>query len=73
MQGDAYYNRLGPLDPAWRDGDSVWSLSPPEELQAATDHVREMEEAGKLADWISDHEPQRRQIGQITYLRAVRR
>lgn len=35
LQADAYYDRLGPLDAAWRDGDSVWSLSPAEELKAA--------------------------------------
>lgn len=73
LQGDAYFDRLGPLEAAWRDGDSVWSLSPPEELQAAIIRVREMEDAGALADWVSDHEPQRRQTGQITYLRAIRR
>ncbi len=73
LQGDAYFDRLGPLDPAWRDGDSVWSLSPPEELEAACTRVREMEAAETLADWVKEHDEQRRRTGQITYLRAVRR
>ncbi|MDD9903009.1 MAG: methyltransferase domain-containing protein [Rhodospirillaceae bacterium] len=73
LQGDAYFDRLGPLDAAWRDGDSVWSLAPPEELEAAITRVRTMEEAGSLAAWVSEHEAQRLNTGQITYLRAIRR
>lgn len=73
LQGDAYFDRLGPLDAAWRDGDSVWALAPPTELEAACTHVRKMEARGALADWVADHDEQRRRTGQITYLRAVRR
>jgi ubiquinone/menaquinone biosynthesis C-methylase UbiE len=73
LQGDAYFNRLGPLDPAWRDGDSVWSLAPPEELAAACQRVRDLEDAGSLAKFVAEHEAQRLAIGQITYLRAIRR
>ena len=72
LQGDAYYDRLGPLDPAWRDGDSVWSLAPPDELAAAVAKVEALEAAGELRDYIEDHEGQRRRIGQITYIRAMR-
>lgn len=73
LQGEAYYDRLGPLDPAWRDGDSVWSLAPSAELDAAIDRVREMEASGTLADYVTGHDKQRRTTGQITYLRAIRR
>lgn len=73
LQGDAYFDRLGPLDPAWRDGDSVWSLAPPQELRAACQRVQDLEEAGSLDSWVTDHEPQRLRTGQITYIRAIRR
>jgi ubiquinone/menaquinone biosynthesis C-methylase UbiE len=72
LQGDAYFDRLGPLDRAWRDGDSIWTLSPPDELEAACRRVRDMEAAGTLADFVAGHDSQRRATGQVTYLRAVR-
>ncbi len=73
LQGDAYFNRLGPLDAAWRDGDSVWSLAPPEELKLACQRVQNMEDDGTLADYVNDHNAQRLATGQITYLRATLR
>lgn len=73
LQGDAYFNRTGPLDPAWRDGDSVWSLAPPEELDAACTQVRDMENAGTLTAYVADHDAERLTIGQITYLCAIKR
>jgi hypothetical protein len=73
LQGDAYFNQAGPLDPAWRDGDSVWSLSPPEELAAACIQFRETENEGPLAAYVADHDAARLSIGQITYLCAIRR
>ena len=63
LQGDAYFDRLGPLDPAWRDGDLVWSLAPPKELEAAIIRVRAMEEAGSSAAWVGEHEAQRLKTG----------
>lgn len=73
LQGDAYFNRTGPLDPAWRDGDSIWSLAPPDELAAAGTQIRDMESAGTLAAYMADHDAERLTIGQITYLCAIRR
>lgn len=73
LQGDAYFNRVGPLDPAWRDGDSVWSLAPPEELAAACMQVREMESECTLAAYVADHDAKRLATGQITYLCAIKR
>lgn len=73
LQGDAYFDRLGPLDPAWRDGDSVWSLSPAGELEAACARVRDQEEAGTLTGWVAAHDEQRHATGQITYIRAIKR
>lgn len=73
LQGSAYFDGRGPLDAAWRDGDSVWSLAPPPELDAAIARIREMEAEGTLADYVTEHDKQRRTTGQITYLRAIRR
>ncbi|NKB56166.1 MAG: methyltransferase domain-containing protein [Alphaproteobacteria bacterium] len=73
LQGDAYFDRLGPLNPAWRDGDSVWSLAPRAELKVACDRVQEMEADGTLANYVADHNTIRRKTGQITYLCAIRK
>jgi len=73
LQGDAYFDRLGPLDPAWRDGDSVWTLAPAAELEAAIARVRDMEAAGTLAAFVAEHDARRRAAGQATYICAIRR
>jgi SAM-dependent methyltransferase len=72
LQGEAYFNPRGPLDPAWRDGDSVWSLSPPEELDTACARIRALDEAGELEAFVESRDAKRTVIGQITFLIAER-
>ena len=46
MQGDAYFDARGPLDPAWRRGDSLWSTVSEPVLETALDRIRALDEAG---------------------------
>ncbi len=73
LQGDDYFNALGPLDPAWRDGDSIWTLSPSEELAAAMENIRQLDAAGDLDEFVETHAAARATLGQITFVCAVRR
>ena len=71
-QGAAYFNGRGPLDKAWRDGDSFWALADEAELEAALATVRSLDEAGALEGFVADHDARRGEIGQITFLQATR-
>jgi len=71
-QGAAYFDGRGPLDPAWRAGDSLWALASAEELGAAFERVRALDAKGGLADFVATHDARRPEIGQITFLSAVR-
>jgi len=71
-QGPAYFDGRGPLDKAWRDGDSFWALADPEGLKAALDQVRALDATGDLAAFVAKHDARRPSIGQITFLCAAR-
>jgi ubiquinone/menaquinone biosynthesis C-methylase UbiE len=73
LQGDSYFDTRGPLDPAWRDGDSVWSLAPPDELAAAIARIRMLDRSDSLDEFVRKMDAKRHEIGQITFLTAVRR
>ncbi len=71
-QGAAFFDGRGPLDKAWRDGDSFWALVDPEDLAAAQAQVRVLDEAGKLDTFVAEHDTRRSSIGQITFMCAIR-
>jgi ubiquinone/menaquinone biosynthesis C-methylase UbiE len=71
-QGEAYFDGRGPLDKAWRDGDSFWAQVSAEELDAALARVRELDAAGALDAFVAEHDARRLQLGQITFLFATR-
>lgn len=71
-QGEAYFDGRGPLDKAWRDGDSFWALVEPEELEAALSRVRALDEAGELDAFVAAQDAGRPAVGQITFLCALR-
>lgn len=73
LQGDAYFDPSGPLEPSWRAGDSTWSLADDDELAAALARVEELETAGALAGFFAEHDARRPQVGQTTFLAAQRR
>ena len=72
MQGDAYFNGRGPLDPAWRRGDSLWSVVSESELDGALDRIRALDEAGTLDAFVTEHDRARPSIGQFGFHCAVR-
>lgn len=72
IQGDAYFDGRGPLDPAWRRGDSLWSMVSEAELEGALDRVRALDEAGTLDAFVAEHDHVRPSIGQIGFHYAVR-
>lgn len=72
IQGKSYFGARGPLDPAWRAGDSVWAMTTPEELAAAEARVRDMDARGVLEDFVAEHDAERVHLGQTTFLCATR-
>ena len=68
LQGLAYLDSRGPLEKAWRDGDSTWSLVTPEELERAGKRIREMDASGTLTEYVSRQDARRPRIGQTTFL-----
>ena len=72
MQGEAYFNGRGPLDPAWRRGDSLWSMVSESELEDALARIRVLDEAGTLDAFVTGQDRMRSVIGQIGFHCAVR-
>lgn len=72
VQGDAYFDIRGPLDGEWRDGDSIWSLVSGDERSRALSKVEAMDENGKLAEYVAEHDGRRKDIGQVSILHAAR-
>lgn len=72
MQGDAYFDGRGPLDPAWRRGDSLWSVVSDTELKSALDRIRTLDEAGTLDAFVAEQDRMRPSVGQIGFHYAVR-
>ncbi len=67
MQGDAYFKPAGVLDPAWRAGDSIWAMSPGEEVEAACAAVKAVLEGDDAAGWLAERDAQRPHVGQLTF------
>jgi len=70
LQGAAYFDPAGPLDPAWRQGDSTWSLASPQELDAALDRVRRLIADDEMEGWFAGREARRAAVGQTTFVLA---
>ena len=70
-QGAAYFDGRGPLEKAWRDGDSFWAQVEPAEIDAALARVRELDAEGALDAFVAEHDARRPEIGQITFLTAT--
>jgi SAM-dependent methyltransferase len=68
LQGDQYLDPAGPLSPAWRAGDSTWSLATESELSQALDAVRIRLEDGSMDAFLEEREKLRAEIGQTTFL-----
>jgi SAM-dependent methyltransferase len=73
IQGQSYFDPRGPLDPAWRAGDSVWAMLSPEEIARVEERVRGMDMNGELETFVAERDAERPHVGQITFLCATRR
>ena len=72
MQGDAYFDGRGPLDPAWRRGDSLWSMVAEPELESALQRIRALDDAGTLEAFVAEQDRERPSFGQVGIHFAVR-
>lgn len=72
LQGDNYLDEEGPLNKAYRDGDSTWALATEEELETALERVRNMNKQGKMTQYLESRENLRRHIGQTTFIYAYK-
>jgi len=70
VQGEAYLDALGPLDPRWRDGDSVWALASDDERDAAVDRLRELADHDESTRFMQTHDARRPELGQVTVVAA---
>ncbi|NEQ82656.1 MAG: class I SAM-dependent methyltransferase [Moorea sp. SIO2I5] len=70
LQGNNYLDQEGPLNKAYRDGDSTWSLATTEELETALERVIKMNADGSIKQYLESRENLRRHIGQTTFIYA---
>lgn len=68
LQGASYLDPTGPLNEAWRAGDSTWSLATDAELTAAQERVERMNRDGTMQAWLEAREETRRSLGQSTFI-----
>ncbi len=73
FQGNAYFDRRGPLDPAWRQGDSIWALATDAEVARAEARIRALDAAGRLESYFTDQDRKRPDVGQTTFVRAAKK
>ncbi|HIG26645.1 MAG TPA: class I SAM-dependent methyltransferase [Verrucomicrobiales bacterium] len=66
--GDHYYDLEGPLNAAWRDGDSIWSLLTEEELNTSLESYRRAHADNRLKEILNRTEKRRRAIGQSVFV-----
>lgn len=72
MQGTAYFDARGALSKPWRDGDSFWAKATEAELHEALQRIRGMDQNGTLEAYVASHEAARLELGQATFVVAVR-
>ena len=68
LQGDDYYNCKGPFDPAWRDGDSTWSLASDNELEDAQEEIKAFFSTNDYRDFFLEAENKRKIYGQCIFI-----
>lgn len=71
-QGVDYSDPTGPSKKEWRDGDSIWALVEPSELEQAVARVQAMNENGEFERLLAKHEAKRKTIGQLTFIHCSR-
>lgn len=72
VQGEHYFDSHGPERKSWRDGDSTWALATAPELERALATLAQLHAQGRALEFVRAHDARREQIGQISFLHAVR-
>lgn len=72
LQGADYFDPLGPCNPSWRDGDSIWSTVPKTGIDEVCADLRKRQHEGVLDRFVQDSDAARADIGQITFMHARR-
>jgi len=72
LSGEAYFDAEGPLNPAWRAGESSWSLASVAEVSAAEETLHQLRTSGGLDAYMAEQDAGRRRVGQTTYFVARR-
>ena len=72
MQGGAYFDLAGVLDPSWRAGDSIWAMAPEAEVEAACATVKTVIEGDDASGWLAAQDAQRPHVGQLTFWIATK-
>jgi SAM-dependent methyltransferase len=67
LREDGYRDAASVLDPAAREGASIWRFASETETREAMVAVRALEEEGRLADFIAERERSRERVGQFTF------
>jgi len=70
MQGEQYFDPLGPTRAAWRHGDSIWALVDDAEMAAAAARLQALDDDAARADFVARHDRSRATLGQFTFLHA---
>jgi ubiquinone/menaquinone biosynthesis C-methylase UbiE len=70
--GERYLDPAGPFDHGWRNGDSVWALVSPAELEAALARLGELHDAGEALAFVRQQDQPRRTLGQAVFVQARR-
>ena len=73
MQGEDYFNPLGPMDATWRNGDSIWNTVPAQEMRTINDRIQELDRSGQLEGFVEQCDCARTEVGQVTFVHAYRR
>ena len=67
LQGERYFDIRGILDPAWRNGDSIWSLVPQTTLRAVLTEINQLLQLGQMDKFMRYADRPRRLVGQTTF------
>jgi hypothetical protein len=70
MQGNAYFDRLGPLNPEWRAGDSIWAMATSEQVTRAESRVQQLHDEKLLERYFAAQDAERPRVGQFTFFLA---
>ena len=70
LMGPAYFEGRGPLDQAWRNGDSIWALAPADELTDAIAKVESLVRDDSLDAYVAAGDADRLRVGQFTVVVA---